>query len=170
MYYSTGNKGNEPEQNTYEGSLNQRYNPENDVWEVMVPCPNPTTDGSGEKWNNELYVIGSWNINLNFYNREKENYNGPVKKLHLMYNYDSNNWHFEYKLPRHWHLGGARASKDSLWRFVGTIEEDIYIRSRNPRSNMIFRWNGMIWIEMKEAPVRKMNFGTIFTTLGPNFQ
>ncbi len=98
----------------------------------MTPCPIPTTDGSGDKWNNVLYVIGVWNINMNFYNQEKENYYGPVKKLHLVYNYDSNNWQFESNLPGHWHHGGVRASKDSLWRFLGTIYEDIDIRSRNP--------------------------------------
>jgi hypothetical protein len=169
IYYSTGNSGIESEQNTYEGSLNQRYDPKNDTWEVMAPCPIPTTDGSGDKWNDELHIIGGWNINVNFYNREKDNYNGPVKNLHLVYNYSSNSWRFESKLPGYWHHGGTRASKDFLWRFLGTIDEDIDIRSRNPHSNKIFRWDGVTWIEMKEAPVRKMNFSSLYTTIGPNF-
>jgi hypothetical protein len=121
------------------------------------------------KRNNELHVIGGWNINVNFYNQEKANYKGPVKKLHLVYNYDSNNWRFESTLPGSWHHGGTRASKDFLWRFLGTIDEHIDIKSRNPHSNKIFRWDGMTWKEMKEAPVRKMNFGTIYTTIGPPF-
>jgi hypothetical protein len=169
IYYSTGNTGNEPEQNTYEGALNQRYNPKEDIWEVMKPCPIPTTDGSGDKWRNELHIIGGWNINENFYNPKTKNYEGPVKKQHLIYNYDSDRWRFERELPGHWHHGGTRASKKFLWSFLGTIDEDIDIRSSNPHSNKIFRWDGKIWIEMKEAPIRKMNFGTIYTRIGPKW-
>ncbi|TXT59979.1 MAG: hypothetical protein BAJALOKI1v1_1340002 [Promethearchaeota archaeon] len=59
IYYSTGNTGNDPEQNIYRGALNQRYNPKTDTWEVMTPCPIPTTDGSGDKWQEELHFIGA---------------------------------------------------------------------------------------------------------------
>ncbi|MFX1574502.1 MAG: hypothetical protein ACFFB0_17310 [Promethearchaeota archaeon] len=169
LYYSTGNTGNKSEQNSYEGSLNQRYNPKKDIWEVMEPCPIPTTDGSGDKWRNELHIIGGWNINEDFYNPNVENYKGPVKKQHLVYNYNFDTWKFESALPGHWHHGGTRASKNFLWRFLGTIDEDINIRSSNPHSNKIFKWDGQNWDEMKEAPVRKMNFGTIYTNIGPPF-
>jgi len=168
LYYSTGNTGKKP-LNNYEGSLNQRYNIRSDKWEVMKPCPIPSTDGSGDKWNDELHYIGGWNINPKFYNPKRENYKGPVKKQHLVYNYNTDTWRFESELPGNWHHGGSRASKAYLWRFLGTIDEDINIRSRNPHSNKIFRWDGENWTEMKEAPVRKMNFGTIYTTIGPNF-
>ncbi|TFG05914.1 MAG: hypothetical protein EU539_08865 [Promethearchaeota archaeon] len=168
LYFSTGNTQNNPEQNTYEGSLNQRYHPKTDEWEVVKPCPIPTTDGSGDKWQNELHFIGGWNTNEAFYNPKTINYRGPVKRQHMVYNYDSDTWHFESQLPGNWHHGGTRASKDFLWRFLGTIDENIDIRSRNPHSNKIFRWDQKEWIEMKEAPVRKMNFGTIYTTIGPS--
>jgi hypothetical protein len=167
LYYSTGNTGNEPEQNTYAGALNQRYNLKTDEWEIMDPCPIPTTDGSGDKWRDELHFIGGWNTNEEFYNPDRENYKGPVKKQHLVYNYDSNTWRFEAELPGNWHHGGTRGSKEYLWRFLGTIEEEIDIRARNPHSNKIHRWNGKKWTEMNKAPVRKMNFGTIYTTVGP---
>jgi len=169
IYYSTGNTGNEPEQNQYEGALNQRYNPKEDKWEIREPCPIPTTDGSGDKWNGELHFIGGWNINENFYNPDVNNYRGPVKKQHLVYNYDTDRWRFETQLPGNWHHGGTRASKEYLWRYLGTIDEDIDIRSRNPHTNKLFRWDGKNWTSMKEAPVKKMNFGTIYTTIGPNF-
>lgn len=169
LYYSTGNTGNNPEQNTYEGALNQCYHPEEDRWEVMAPCPIPTTDGSGDKWRNELHFIGGWNTNEVFYNPNTKNYKGPVKKQHLVYNYDLDEWRFESELPGNWHHGGTRGSKKYLWRFLGTIDEYIDIRKRNPHSNKIFRWDGVNWTEMKEAPVRKMNFGTIYTTIGPKF-
>jgi hypothetical protein len=168
LYYSSGNTGNVPEQNTYQGALNQRYNPKKDKWEVMKPCPIPSTDGSGDKWHNELHIIGGWNTNEVFYNSKAENYKGPVKKQHIIYNYNANTWIFETELPGNWHHGGTLASKNFLWSFLGTIDEDINIRSPNPHSNRIFRWDGKIWTEMKEAPVRKMNFGTIFTRIGPN--
>jgi hypothetical protein len=167
IYYSTGNTGTNPEQNTYEGSLNQRYNPKKDEWEVMTPCPIPTTDGSGDKWGDELHIIGGWNINVNFYNPKTKNYKGPIKRQHVVYNYNSDSWRFESQLPGSWHHGGTRASRQFLWRYLGTIDEDINIRSSNPHSNRIFRWDGEDWKEMKKAPVRKMNFGTIYTTIGP---
>jgi hypothetical protein len=170
LYYSTGNTGNEPEQNNYKGALNQRYNPEKDKWEVRTPCPLPTTDGSGDKWRNELHCIGGWNTNKDFYNKKVENYKGPVKRQHLIYNFESDIWRFETELPGHWHHGGTRASKDFLWQFLGTIDEDIDIRSSNPHSNKIFKWDGKIWSEMKESPISKMNFGAIYTTIGPNIQ
>lgn len=169
LYYSTGNTGNNPEQTDYEGALNQRYNPKNDEWEVMKPCPIPTTDCSGDKWQDELHIIGGWNINEKFYNPKTENYRGSVKKQHLVYNYDSDTWRFETELPGHWHHGGTRTSKDFLWQFLGTIDEDVDIMSPNPHSNKIFRWDRKEWTEMKEAPIQKMNFGTIYTTKGPHF-
>ncbi|MFX1281594.1 MAG: kelch repeat-containing protein [Promethearchaeota archaeon] len=168
IYYSSGNTGDKF-LNTYEGALNQRYNPKTDEWQVMNPCPIPTTDGSGDIWKNELHIVGGWNINPEYYNRNKEFYRGSVRKQHLVYNYDSDSWRFEPKLPGHWHHGGCRASKDFLWRFLGTIDEDINIKSSNPHSNKIFRWDGKSWTEMKEAPVRKMNFGMIHTAIGPKF-
>lgn len=168
IYYITGNTQNNPEQNTYEGALNQRYNPKNDKWEVMEPCPIPTTDGSGDKWRDEFHIIGGWNTNEDFYNTNKINFHGPVEMQHLVYNYESNKWRFEAELPGHWHHGGTRASREFLWRFLGTINEDINIRSPNPHSNKIHKWDGKNWTEMKEAPVRKMNFGTIYTNIGPN--
>jgi hypothetical protein len=167
LYYSTGNTGNNPEQNTYEGALNQRYNPKADKWEVMSPCPIPTTDGSGDKWRNELHFIGGWNTNEDFYNPRRENYKGPVKRQHIIYNYESDTWRLAPELPGNWHHGGTRGSKNYLWRFLGTIDEDIDIRSSNPHSNKIFRWDGTSWTEMKSAPVRKMNFSTVYTTIGP---
>ncbi|MFW9867864.1 MAG: kelch repeat-containing protein [Candidatus Thorarchaeota archaeon] len=169
IYYSTGNTGNEPLQNNYKGSLNQRYNPKLDKWELMKPCPIPTTDGSGDKWQNEFHIVGGWNINVAFYNPKSANYKGPVRRQHLIYNYDSDIWRYESELPGAWHHGGTRASKNFLWRFLGTIDEDINIRSSNPHSNKIFRWDGNVWTEKAEAPVQKMNFGTIYTTIGPNF-
>ena len=168
IYYSSGNTGND-RLNTYEGSLNQRYDPKNDKWEVLKPCPIPTTDGSGDKWGNELHLLGGWNINPKFYNRKIEYYKGSVRKQHLVYNYDTDTWRFESKLPGHWHHGGTRASKNFLWRFLGTIDEDIDIKSPNPHSNKIFRWDGKNWMETSEAPVQKMNFGAIYTTIGPKF-
>jgi hypothetical protein len=169
LYYSTGNTGNEPEQNRYEGALNQRYNSKEDKWEVMNPCPIPTTDGSGDKWRGELHIVGGWNINESFYNEENKNYKGLIKKQHLVYNYELNTWRFESPLPGKWHHGGTRASEKYLWRYLGTIDEDIDIRSRNPHSNKIFRYDGKNWTLMQEAPVKKMNFGTIYTKFGPNF-
>lgn len=167
LYYSTGNTGQNPEQNSYEGALNQRYNPKEDKWEVITSCPIPTTDGSGDKWKNELHFIGGWNTNESFYNPDTPNYNGPVKKQHLVYNYEHDKWRFEAELPGNWHHGGTRGTKQYLWRFLGTIDEDIDIRQRNPHSNRIFKWDGNKWTEMEPAPVRKMNFGTIYTTIGP---
>jgi hypothetical protein len=169
IYYITGNTGNEPLQNSYKGSLNQRYNPKLNKWELMKSCPIPTTDGSGDKWQNEFHILGGWNINVAFYNPKSANYKGPVKRQHLIYNYDSDVWRYESELPGNWHHGGTRASKNFLWRFLGTIDEDINIRSSNPHSNKIFRWDGNVWTEKAEAPIRKMNFGTIYTTIGPNF-
>lgn len=167
LYYSTGNTGNKPI-NRYEGSLNQRYNPKSDKWEVLKSCPIPSTDGSGDIWKNELHFLGGWNTNRRFYNKRKDYYKGRVKKLHLVYNYDSDTWRFESELPGKWHHGGTRASKDYLWRYLGTIDEDINIKDPNPHTNKIFRWDGENWTEMKKAPVRKMNFGTIYTTIVPN--
>ncbi len=169
LYFTTGNTQTIGEQNTYEGALNQRYNPKTDEWEVMKPCPIPTTDGSGDKYFDELHIIGGWNTNESFYNPRSGTYKGPVKKQHLIYNYDMDTWRFEIELPGHWHHGGSRASRASFWRFLGTIDEDINIRSPNPHSNRIFRWEDKDWVEMKESPVRKMNFGTIYTNTGPEF-
>ncbi|MBD3354007.1 MAG: hypothetical protein GF364_21170 [Candidatus Lokiarchaeota archaeon] len=168
LYYSTGNTGNSPEQNTYEGSLNQRYHPKEDKWEVMSPCPIPTTDGSGDKWKDELHFIGGWNVNEAYYNPKSSNYKGPVKKQHMVYNYDADEWRFEAELPGNWHHGGTKANDEYLWRFLGTIDEDIDIRSKNPHTNKIFRWDGVSWEEMTPAPVRKMNFSTVLTDIGPD--
>ncbi|MFX1457088.1 MAG: hypothetical protein ACFFDB_17060 [Promethearchaeota archaeon] len=168
LYYSTGNTGNQP-LNSYEGSLNQRYNYKTDKWEVLKPCPIPTTDGTGVKWHNELHVIGGWNTNRDFYNPKRENYKGSVRKQHLVYNYDSDIWRFDSQLPAHWHHGGACANRNFIWQFLGTIDEEFDAKSSNPHTNRLFRWDGKNWKEFREAPVRKMNFGAIYTTFGPNF-
>ncbi|MBD3200655.1 MAG: hypothetical protein GF316_11615 [Candidatus Lokiarchaeota archaeon] len=134
----------------------------------MSPCPIPTTDGSGDKWKDELHFIGGWNVNEAYYNPNTPNYKGPVKKQHMVYNYDADEWHFETQLPGNWHHGGTRATEKYLWRFLGTIDEDIDIRSKNPHTNKIFRWDGVRWEKMTPAPVRKMNFGTVVTDIGPD--
>ena len=72
--------------------MNQRYNPKSDTWEVLKLCPISSTDGSGDKRNNELHYLGGWNTNKRFYNKRDEYYKGPVEELHLVYNYDSETW------------------------------------------------------------------------------
>jgi hypothetical protein len=86
----------------------------------------------------------------------------------MVYNYHSDSWRYEEELPGHWHHGGTRASKNFLWSFLGTIDEDINIKMPNPHSNKLFRWDGKNWFKMKDAPIRKMNFGTIYTEIGPS--
>jgi hypothetical protein len=177
IYYITGNtkKGTF---NNYRGALNQRYNPKEDRWEVMTPCPVPTTDGAGDKCKNEFHYIGGWNTNPKYYNALKRNYKGNIKRLHLVYNYDTDSWRFEKKIAMKWHHGGCLAGKNHLWLFLGIIDQDISFSNRILRyynakakmlqhTNKIFFWNGKNWKEMRPAPVRKMNFGTIFSNIGP---
>jgi hypothetical protein len=53
-----------------------------------------------------------------------------------------------------------------LWRYLGTIDEEAG-DGVDQHTNRIFRWDGEAWMEMTPAPVKKMNFGTVFSTLGP---
>lgn len=178
LYYTTGNINNGP-YNRYPGGINQRYSPKKNVWEVLEPGPVPITDGEGDKYNDELHLLGGWNPNPIFYNILRPYFKGGVRKLHLVYNYDSGSWRFEKKLPGKWHHGGCRATKDYLWRYLGTVDEEVglktkilrFVRIKNPRNaqhtNNIFRWKGNSWEKMAPAPIRKMNFGSIYTNLGP---
>jgi hypothetical protein len=166
LYYTTGNTQCKGAQNDYPGTLNQRYNPYTDEWQVVAPCPHPVTDGAGDIWRGELHFVGGWNTNRAFYNEDCDHYMGPIKKLHAIYNYRANAWRYAPTLPGHWHHGGLRSDGEYLWHYLGTIDEEagegVY-----QHTNRIFRWDGEVWMEMTPAPVRKMNFGTIFSTLGP---
>lgn len=166
FYYSTGNTQCKGGQNDYPGALNQRYNPHTDEWQVAAPCPHPVTDGSGDIWRGELHFVGGWNTNRAFYNEGCDHYAGPVKKLHVIYNYRANAWRYGPGLPGHWHHGGTRSDGEYLWRYLGTIDEEAG-DGIDQHTNRIFRWDGEAWTEMTPAPVKKMNFGTIFSTLGP---
>ncbi|MFO7918772.1 MAG: hypothetical protein R6V13_11920 [Anaerolineae bacterium] len=166
LYYATGNTQCKGPQNDYPGGLNQRYHPETDTWQVVAPCPHPVTDGSGDVWRGELHFLGGWNVNTEFYHEDAPHYRGPVKRLHAIYNYQSNAWRYAPLLPGHWHHGGARSDGEYLWRYLGTIDEAAG-EDEDQHTNRIYRWDGETWTEMTPAPVRKMNFGTVFTTLGP---
>lgn len=173
LYYSTGNTQSKGKQNNYPGALNQRYNPKDDEWQVVAPAPHPVTDGSGDKFHGELHFLGGWNTNHEFYNPKKDHYRGPVKQQHLIYNYSSNSWRYASKLPARWHHGGARASEKYLWRYLGTIDEEIgreinqFENQVQQHTNKIFKWDGETWEEMNPAPIAKMNFGTVYTEIGP---
>lgn len=178
LYYSTGNTSNGAF-NNYPGSVNQRYNPKQDVWEVLTPSPIPITDGEGDKWRGELHFLGGWNPNPRYYNRFKPFYKGKVGRQHVVYNYDTDTWRLEPQLPGSWHHGGAKAAAGFLWRYLGTIDEEMPRKTRLLRyvgsselkkaqhTNKIFRWDGKKWEERTPAPVRKMNFGCIYSRLGP---
>ena len=166
LYYTTGNTQCKGPQNNYPGALNQRYNPHTDEWQIVAPCPHPVTDGSGDIWRDELHFVGGWNTNHAFYNKDCNYYAGPVKKLHAIYNYHANAWRYGPKLPDHWHHGGTRSDGEYLWHYLGTIDE-IAGNGVDQHTNRIFRWDGKTWTEMTPAPIKKMNFGTIFSTLGP---
>ncbi|TXT59978.1 MAG: hypothetical protein BAJALOKI1v1_1340001 [Promethearchaeota archaeon] len=49
-----------------------------------------------------------------FYNPKISNYNGPIKRQHMVYNYEANMWQFETQLPGSWHHGGTLGSKKYL--------------------------------------------------------
>ncbi len=166
LYYATGNTQRKGGQNDYPGALNQRYNPTEDRWQVVAPCPYPVTDGSGDKWGDELHFLGGWNTNTEFYHEGADHYAGPVKRLHAIYNYESNAWRYAPQLPGHWHHGGCRATDRHLWRYLGTIDEEAG-EGTDQHTNRIFRWDGEQWDEMAPAPVKKMNFGTIRSEMGP---
>lgn len=179
LYYITGNTG-QSFWNSYPGALNQRYSPGKDTWEVMKPCPVPVTDGEGDSFNDEFHFLGGWNANPCFYNRFRPGYLGKVKKQHLIYSYKDDSWRTEKELPGSWHHGGARAGAGYLWRYLGAVDEDVSIKTNilkffpnaeRPKflqhTNKIFRWDGEKWQTMSPAPVRKMNFGTIYSTVGP---
>jgi hypothetical protein len=124
------------------------------------------TDGSGDKWRGEFHFLGGWNTNTEFYNEGVEHYVGPVKKQHLVYSYRANAWHYEPQLPGNWHHGGTRAAGGYLWRYLGTVDEDAG-EGVDQHTDRIFRWDGREWTEMSRAPVKKMNFGTIASRMGP---
>ncbi len=166
LYYATGNTQCKGSHNDYPGALNQRYNPHTDEWQVVAPCPHPVTDGSGDIWRDELHFVGGWNTNRAFYHEDCDHYMGPVKNLHAIYNYRTNAWRYAPALPGHWHHGGARSDGEYLWRYLGTIDEEAG-EGVDQHTNRIFRWDGKAWTKMTPAPVRKMNFGTVFSTLGP---
>ncbi len=178
LYFSTGNTG-QGAFNSKKGAINQRYHPEKDKWEVMQSAPLPVTDGEGDKYKGELHFLGGWNANPRYYNRFRKYYQGRVKKQHLVYNYEHDQWRFEKELPGSWHHGGCRAAAGFLWRYLGTIDEDQrpgvnLMRVRNKsrashlqHSNKIFRWDGDVWEEMTPAPVKKMNFSCVYSRLGP---
>ena len=162
LYYLTGNTGSR-KLNTYPGAISQRYNPETDEWQVVTPCPFPVTDGDGDKWRGEMHFVGGWNTNPDFYNEDKTNYRGPIERQHFVYDYETNTWRFESPLPGRWHHGGLRGGEEYLWRYLGIIDEEKHRRM----TDRIFRWDGERWEEMTPAPLAKMNFGTIHTTVGP---
>ena len=182
LYYSTGNTGLSA-LHRYPGAPNQRYHPGKDKWEVLTPGPIPTTDGEGDMWRGELHYLGGWNANPNFYNfARRRRFRGPVKRQHLIYNYEKDQWRIGSSLPGHWHHGGAKAAVGYLWRYLGTIDEDASIRTKilaatglpltrdhriHQHSNRIFCWKGEKWREKKSAPIRKINFGCVYSRLGP---
>ncbi len=166
LYYATGNTQCKGPQNNYPGALNQRYNPETDEWQVVAPCPHPVTDGSGETHRGEYHFIAGWNTNTEFYHEGAGHYIGPVKRLHAIYNYESNAWRYADMLPGHWHHGGARSSGDFLWRYLGTVDEEAG-EGVEQHTNRIFRWDGREWTEMSPAPVKKMNFSNVYSEIGP---
>lgn len=178
LYYTTGNTG-QGALHSYPGGLNQRYHPVKDVWEVLAPCPIPVTDGVGDKWKGEFHFLGGWNANPRIYNRFKSGFRGKVKRQHAVYNYEKRSWRFEETLPGSWHHGGAKSACGYLWYYLGSIDEDTSktlrvrslcgnFRKRDlQHTNRIFRWDGSVWEELSPAPVRKMNFGCVYTTIGP---
>jgi len=164
LYYSTGNTNRERSQNDYPGALNQRYHPGDDEWQVVAPCPHPVTDGEGDRYRDEFHFLGGWNTNETFYHEGAEHYRGPVGRLHAVYDYETSSWRYEDLLPGDgWHHGGARATEEYLWRYLGDIDEEDHRRA----SDRIFRWDGEEWTEMTPAPVAKWNFGTVYSTVGP---
>lgn len=166
LYYLTGNTQRKGTQNNYPGALNQRYNPETDEWQVVTPAPIPVTDGEGDVFEGEFHFVGGWNTNEEWYNDEMDHYAGPVRRQHVVYNYESNAWRFEDELPYHWHHGGARSTEEYFWRYLGDIDEEEHRRC----SDRIFRWDGQSWEEMTPAPIAKWNFGPIYTTIGPSIE
>jgi len=166
LYYATGNTQQRGGQNDYPGALNQRYHPGDDRWQVVANCPHPVTDGSGATFGGDLHFLAGWNTNREFYREDAAHYRGPVKRLHAVYDYDANAWRYESELPGHWHHGGTRASDGYLWHYLGTIDEENR-EGANDHTDRIFRWDGTGWEEMRPAPVRKMNFGTVSSRTAP---
>jgi hypothetical protein len=166
LYYATGNTQCTGPHNTYPGALNQRCNPQTDEWQVVAPCPHPVTDGCGDVWQGEYHFLGGWNTNPAFYHEGLDHYVGPVRRLHCIYSYEANAWRYGELLPGHWHHGGARSSGRYLWRYLGTIDEGAG-EGVDQHTNRIFRWDGEEWAELSPAPVRKMNFGNVYSRIGP---
>jgi len=166
LYYATGNTQRRGGQNDYPGALNQRYHPATDRWQVVAPCPHPVTDGSGTRLGDELHFLGGWNTNREFYHEDAAHYRGPVKRHHAVYGYAANAWRYEDPLPGHWHHGGTRAADGALWHYLGSIDEEEGTGA-DQHTDRIFRWDGDGWSERSRAPVKKMNFGTVHTVVGP---
>lgn len=163
LYYTTGNTKRTGGQNDYPGTLNQRYHPDRDEWQVVAPGPHPVTDGEGDKFQGEFHFVGGWNTNRDWYHAERDFWRGEVERQHIVYDYDRNRWRYEDQLPWGWHHGGARASEEHFWRYLGDIDEEEHRRC----SDRIFKWNGEDWSEETPAPLAKWNFGTIYTNIGP---
>lgn len=96
-----------------------------------------------------------------------DHYTGAVKKQHTIYNYESNPWRYGPELPGRWHHGGVRATENHLWRYLGTIDEEAG-SGADAHTDRIFAWNGEEWSEQTAAPIKKMNFGTIASEIGPS--
>ncbi len=155
LYFTSGNTGSKGPINDYPGALNQRYNPVSDEWEVMSPLPDPVTDGSGDKWNNEIHIIGGWDTNPGY----DWVFNGNYDK-HWIYDYENDTWRYGPDLPGEWHHQGVRSGENYLWNYLGRIGL--------PHVNKTFYWDGENWTEKSQAPIPgKMNFGNIYTTIGP---
>ncbi len=155
LYFTSGNTGSKGPINDYPGALNQRYNPSSDEWEVMSPVPDPVTDGSGDRWDGELHIIGGWDTNPGF----DWVFDGNYDK-HWIYDYDKDSWRYGPDLPDEWHHQGVRGSENYLWNYLGRIGL-LHV-------NKIFYRNGENWIEKSSAPIPgKMNFGNIYTRIGP---
>lgn len=155
LYFTSGNTGSKGPINDYPGALNQRYNPDSDEWEVKSPMPDPVTDGSGNKWNGEIHIIGGWDTNPGY----DWVFHGNYDK-HWIYNYENDSWRYGPDLPAEWHHQGVRSGENYLWNYLGRIGL-LHV-------NKTFYWNGENWTEKNPAPLPgKMNFGNIYTTVGP---
>jgi hypothetical protein len=126
----------------------------------------PVTDGSGARFGDELHFLGGWNTNRAFYHEDAAHYRGHVNRLHAVYDYATNAWRYEDRLPGHWHHGGTRAADGALWHYLRTIDWEERTGA-DQHTDRIFRWDGTEWTERTRAPVRKMNFSTVHTAIGP---
>ena len=53
---------------------------------------------------------------------------------------------------------------------MGAVYKNDDVNGDEACAAYVFKWDGKIWSEMKQSPVSKMNFGAIYTTIGPNIQ